>query len=155
MLRRRLGEMTQKFEALELRYQSLKDVGVTEAESNFERFKKQVEENTKGVSVWVFYASHSLLTCWPKSGRCTYRDASSHDRGAGQSKHGDRRTALSDHHTVIAGRDEQDGQEGARDVVGEIAGGNKNFAVETFSGSSAVRARAASGIEQRRDKGRR
>lgn len=82
MLRRRLGEMTQKFEALELRYQSLKDVGVTEAENNFERFKKQVEENTKGM---LYYAPHIMwyADLLGKSGRCTHCDASCHDCSAG------------------------------------------------------------------------
>ncbi|KAK3323586.1 chromosome segregation protein Csm1/Pcs1-domain-containing protein [Cercophora scortea] len=46
-LRRRLGEMTQKYESLELRYRDLREIAVREAESNFEKLKKQSDEKTK------------------------------------------------------------------------------------------------------------
>ncbi|KAF9766485.1 hypothetical protein IL306_001109 [Fusarium sp. DS 682] len=45
-LRRRLGELTKKYDALEMRHQDLREVGVREAERNFERLKKQAEERT-------------------------------------------------------------------------------------------------------------
>ncbi|KAF4340362.1 chromosome segregation pcs1 [Fusarium beomiforme] len=45
-LRRRLGELTKKYEALEARHLDLREVGVREAERNFERLKKQAEERT-------------------------------------------------------------------------------------------------------------
>lgn len=47
-LRRRLGEMTRKYEALEARYKDLKNVAVTEAEKTFDRLKKTSEEKTQG-----------------------------------------------------------------------------------------------------------
>jgi hypothetical protein len=47
-LRRRLGDMTHKYEALEKRYQDLKEVAVREAERNFDRLKKQTDEKAKG-----------------------------------------------------------------------------------------------------------
>ena len=46
-LRRKLGEMTKKFESLEMKYQNLREVGTKEAESNFEKLKKQSEDRTK------------------------------------------------------------------------------------------------------------
>ncbi|KAF5025183.1 hypothetical protein F66182_2759 [Fusarium sp. NRRL 66182] len=45
-LRRRLGELTKKYEALEMRHRDLNEVGVREAERNFARLKKQAEERT-------------------------------------------------------------------------------------------------------------
>lgn len=47
-LRRRLGEMTQKYESLEHKYRDLKEVAVREAERNFDKLKKQSEEKSKG-----------------------------------------------------------------------------------------------------------
>ncbi|KAJ4243584.1 hypothetical protein NW762_014776 [Fusarium torreyae] len=45
-LRRRLGDLTKKYETLEMRHRDLREVGVREAERNFERLKKQAEERT-------------------------------------------------------------------------------------------------------------
>lgn len=47
-LRRRLGELTRKYESLESRHRDLREVGVREAERNFDRLRKQAEENTAG-----------------------------------------------------------------------------------------------------------
>lgn len=47
-LRRRLGELTRKHDALEAKYRDLREIGVKEAEKTFERFKKQTEERDKG-----------------------------------------------------------------------------------------------------------
>lgn len=47
-VRRLLGEMTKKYEALELRYKDLRNVTVTEAEKTFDRLKKTSEEKTQG-----------------------------------------------------------------------------------------------------------
>ncbi|KAK0722132.1 chromosome segregation protein Csm1/Pcs1-domain-containing protein [Lasiosphaeria miniovina] len=46
-LRRRLGEMTQKYESLEQKYHDLRDVAVREAERNFDRLKAQGEDKSK------------------------------------------------------------------------------------------------------------
>lgn len=48
-VRRRLGEMTRKYEALELKYKDLRNVAVTEAEKTFDRLKKTSEEKTQGI----------------------------------------------------------------------------------------------------------
>ncbi|KAK4099651.1 hypothetical protein N658DRAFT_487455 [Parathielavia hyrcaniae] len=46
-LRRRLGEMTQKYESLEHKYRDLKEIAVKEAERNFDKLKKQSEDKSK------------------------------------------------------------------------------------------------------------
>lgn len=48
-LRRRLGEMTKKYEALEAKYKDLRNVAVTEAEKTFDRLKKTTEEKTQSM----------------------------------------------------------------------------------------------------------
>ncbi|PLN78829.1 chromosome segregation protein Csm1/Pcs1-domain-containing protein [Aspergillus taichungensis] len=42
-LRRRLGELTKKFDALENRYRTLKEIGVVEANANVDKLRKQCE----------------------------------------------------------------------------------------------------------------
>ena len=54
--RRRLGEMTKKFENLDMKYRNLREVGVKEAEANFEKLKKQSEERAKS----TVYPLHCL-----------------------------------------------------------------------------------------------
>lgn len=46
--RRRLEDLTRKYAALESSHRDLREVGVREAERNFERLKKQAEERTAG-----------------------------------------------------------------------------------------------------------
>ncbi|KAI0109467.1 chromosome segregation protein Csm1/Pcs1-domain-containing protein [Nemania sp. FL0031] len=43
-LRRRIGELTRKHETLEAKYRDLREIGIQEAERNFDRFKKQSQE---------------------------------------------------------------------------------------------------------------
>jgi hypothetical protein len=43
-LRRRLGDLTRKYESLEAKYRDLRELGVKEAERNYDRLKKQGEE---------------------------------------------------------------------------------------------------------------
>lgn len=47
VVRRKLGDMTKKFENLDLKYRNLRDLGIKEAENNFERLSKQCEEKTR------------------------------------------------------------------------------------------------------------
>lgn len=49
--RRKLGEMTKKFEALDHRYHQLREVGIKEAEVNYDKLKKQSEERTYSISL--------------------------------------------------------------------------------------------------------
>lgn len=47
-IRRRLGDVTTKYQKLQARHQDLQQVGVKEAERNFERLQKESAERTKG-----------------------------------------------------------------------------------------------------------
>jgi hypothetical protein len=47
-LRRKLGEMTKKYENLQLKHQDLREIGLKEYERNYEKLRKQGEEKTKG-----------------------------------------------------------------------------------------------------------
>ena len=47
-LKRRLEELSKKFEALDLRYQDLRNVGVNEAKQNFDQLKQVSNERAKG-----------------------------------------------------------------------------------------------------------
>jgi hypothetical protein len=49
-LRRKLGEMTKNYESLKLKYQDLKEIGVKEAEKNFNQLKTRNEAEKKGKS---------------------------------------------------------------------------------------------------------
>ena len=53
-LRRKLGEMTKKVDSLERRYNNLREVGVKEAEANFEKLKAQSEAKSKGKQLKLF-----------------------------------------------------------------------------------------------------
>lgn len=46
-LRRKLGDITRKFENVDLRYRNLKDVGISEATANMEKLRKQCEATTQ------------------------------------------------------------------------------------------------------------
>ena len=46
-LRRKLGEITKKFDAMEVRYRKLHDVGLIEAKANFDKLKASSEEKTR------------------------------------------------------------------------------------------------------------
>lgn len=56
--RRELSDMTKKFESLDVKYQNLRDVGLHEAEKNFEKLRKQADDNAKGGTL----ISLSMLT---------------------------------------------------------------------------------------------
>ena len=46
--RRKLGEMTKKFEKLDMKYRVLREEGIKEANANFEKLKTQSQANAKG-----------------------------------------------------------------------------------------------------------
>lgn len=54
--RRRLGEITKKLENVDMKYRNLREVGVKEAEANFEKLKAQSETRVNGID-------HSRRTC--------------------------------------------------------------------------------------------
>lgn len=47
-LRRKLGDMTKKFEAVNVKYEQLRDVGIDEANSRFDQLKAQSDERIRG-----------------------------------------------------------------------------------------------------------
>lgn len=47
-LRRKLGDMTRKFEDLDLKYKQLKEVGSSDALSNFDKLRRSTEQRAKG-----------------------------------------------------------------------------------------------------------
>lgn len=56
--RRRLGEITKKYEALEAKYKDLKHVAVTEAEKTFDRLKKTSEEKAQSTQRLHYMSAH-------------------------------------------------------------------------------------------------
>ncbi|UNI22086.1 hypothetical protein JDV02_008008 [Purpureocillium takamizusanense] len=61
-LRRRLGDLTRKYENLEMRYRDLKDVGVRAAERNFEHLKRQADENIAGSNELIAQLQQDLAS---------------------------------------------------------------------------------------------
>lgn len=59
-LRRKLGDMTKKYEALEVKFRNLREIGVVEANANFEKIRKQCESVTNGE-----YFEHSIYLIIP------------------------------------------------------------------------------------------
>lgn len=49
-LRRRIGDLTRRYEKLEVKYRDLREIGVKEAEQNYDRLKKQGEERANSKS---------------------------------------------------------------------------------------------------------
>lgn len=61
---RRLGELHQKYDSLETRHNELREVGVKAAERNFERLKRQSEENTAGEKLILQFVQLVFVLCW-------------------------------------------------------------------------------------------
>ncbi|KAK7553783.1 chromosome segregation protein Csm1/Pcs1-domain-containing protein [Phyllosticta citricarpa] len=61
-LRRKLGDMTKKLENLDLKYQTLRDVGMRDAESNFDRLKKSADERAKAQDDLIASLKKELAT---------------------------------------------------------------------------------------------
>lgn len=60
--RRKLGEMTKKFEKLDMRYRTLREEGIIEANANFEKYKMQSQANAKGIDLSSALIT-TMLTC--------------------------------------------------------------------------------------------
>lgn len=48
-LRRKLGDVTRKFENLDVKYRNLKELGSNESQSNFEKLKKATDQKARGM----------------------------------------------------------------------------------------------------------
>jgi hypothetical protein len=60
-LRRKLGDMTKKYETLESKYRTLREIGIVEANANFEKIKKQCDTVTNCNSLPYLNAENPLL----------------------------------------------------------------------------------------------
>ncbi|KAL9603466.1 MAG: hypothetical protein Q9219_001153 [cf. Caloplaca sp. 3 TL-2023] len=61
-LRRKLGEMTKRFENLDMRYKALKEVGIKEAEANFDKLKASSEAKSKAANELIASLKKELAT---------------------------------------------------------------------------------------------
>ncbi|RDL33712.1 Uncharacterized protein BP5553_08080 [Venustampulla echinocandica] len=52
-LRRKLGDMTKKYDSLYIKYQDLREIGIKEADRNFERLRKDTDEERKRSNTMV------------------------------------------------------------------------------------------------------
>ncbi|KPM36198.1 hypothetical protein AK830_g10367 [Neonectria ditissima] len=60
-LRRRLGDLTKKYSSLEMRHRDLREVGIKEAERNFDRLRKQAEERTSAANKLIAELRQELV----------------------------------------------------------------------------------------------
>ena len=58
-IRRKLGDVTRKFETLDLKYRNLREIGIKEADANFEKLRVQSEARAKG-TVFSLHFQHEL-----------------------------------------------------------------------------------------------
>ncbi|KZF25464.1 hypothetical protein L228DRAFT_258885 [Xylona heveae TC161] len=61
-LRRKLGDMTKKYENLDFKYRALRDLGIKEAEANFDKYKKQTDERHKAANQLIGSLKEQLAT---------------------------------------------------------------------------------------------
>ncbi|OJD22798.1 hypothetical protein ACJ73_05853 [Blastomyces percursus] len=61
-LRRKLGDMTKKYENMDMKYRNLREVGILEANSNVEKLRKQCEANTAASNELISSLKKELTT---------------------------------------------------------------------------------------------
>lgn len=54
LMKRRMGDLTRKYQELEARYRDLREIGVIEAEQNYDRLKQQSEEKSKSEPSYLY-----------------------------------------------------------------------------------------------------
>ena len=64
-LRRKLGDVTRKFENIDLKYRNLKEVGISEANANIEKVRKQCEATTAASAELIASLKKELATQAP------------------------------------------------------------------------------------------
>jgi Chromosome segregation protein Csm1/Pcs1/Ribosomal L29e protein family len=64
-LRRKLGDITRKFENIDLKYRNLKDVGIFEANANVEKLRKQCEATTSASTELIASLKKELAVQMP------------------------------------------------------------------------------------------
>ncbi|KAI2636997.1 chromosome segregation protein Csm1/Pcs1-domain-containing protein [Hypomontagnella submonticulosa] len=88
-MRRRVGDLTRKYESLEAKYRDLREIGVKEAERNYDRLKKQSEEkaNTANELITTLKAELSSQTELAKESRRLRQQLEASQRNAEQLQH--------------------------------------------------------------------
>lgn len=66
-LRRKLGDMTRKFENVDLKYRNLKEVGVNEANANMEKLRKQCDATVKASNELIASLKKELAAQAPQA----------------------------------------------------------------------------------------
>lgn len=64
-LRRKLGDVTRKFENIDLKYRNLKDVGILEANANMDKLRRQCESTTSASTELIASLKRELATQMP------------------------------------------------------------------------------------------
>jgi hypothetical protein len=62
-LRRKLGDLSKRYETLEAKYRQLLEIGTREAERNFDNFRKLADERAQSASTPTFQHSQDLAIC--------------------------------------------------------------------------------------------
>lgn len=65
-LRRKLGDMTRKFENVDLKYRNLKEVGINEANSNMEKLRRQCDATVQASNELIASLKKELITQAPQ-----------------------------------------------------------------------------------------
>ncbi|KAI9799382.1 MAG: hypothetical protein M1833_004082 [Piccolia ochrophora] len=80
-IRRKLGEMTKKFENLGLKYRNLREIGVKEAENNFDRLRSEMDAKDEAASQLIasLKSELSTQTTLAKESRSLQKQLSSKD----------------------------------------------------------------------------
>jgi len=99
MLRRKLGDITRKYENVDLKYRNLKDVAVSEASANVEKLRRQCEAITEASNKLVTSLKKELAMQAPlvQKARKFEKDSQAHDSEVAKL-----RTANKDMSTTLA-----------------------------------------------------
>lgn len=81
MLRRKLGDVTRRYENMEVRYRNLKEVGISEANANMERLQKECDNIKDGSAKLVSSLKQQLAEQAPMVQECRKlkKDAQAHE----------------------------------------------------------------------------
>ena len=69
-LRRRLGDMTRKFENVDLKYHNLREVGIHEANANVDKLRRQCEATTHASNELIVSLKKELAAHLPATSEC-------------------------------------------------------------------------------------
>lgn len=95
-LRRALNEMTKKYENLQLKYESLEDVGKGDAETNFEKLKRASDQKTKAANEAISALKKELADLRKSSSAVTSENSGLQKQVAGLANFNEKVTAERD-----------------------------------------------------------